>query len=144
MLRFLGFELDRQRAELRGPEGAVIRIRLRSLELLKVFATNPGRVLSKQELMEAVWPDIHVGEDSLFQSIRELRTALGDEQRQIIKLMSGRGYLFAAAVSGGAEMDAPAPRTRQSEPKRRTNQRRAGAIPACRAAPRSLRWRGSA
>ncbi|SDN71834.1 winged helix-turn-helix domain-containing protein [Ensifer sp. YR511] len=107
MLRFLGFELDRQRAELRGPDGAVIRIRLRSLEMLKVFATNPGRVLSKQELMENVWPDIHVGEDSLFQSIRELRTALGDEQRQIIKLMSGRGYLFAAAVSGGADTDAP-------------------------------------
>lgn len=74
--------------------------------MLKVFATNPGRVLSKQELMEAVWPDIHVGEDSLFQSIRELRTALGDEERQIIKLMSGRGYLFAAAVSGGADPDA--------------------------------------
>jgi DNA-binding winged helix-turn-helix (wHTH) protein/tetratricopeptide (TPR) repeat protein len=107
VLRFLGFELDPQRAELRGPDGAVIRIRLRSLEMLKVFATNPGRVLSKQELMEAVWPDIHIGEDSLFQSIRELRTALGDEQRQIIRLMSGRGYLFAAAVSGGADMGAP-------------------------------------
>lgn len=106
MLRFLGFELDRQRAELRGPDGAVIRIRLRSLEMLKVFAANPGRVLSKQELMEAVWPDIHVGEDSLFQSIRELRTALGDEQRQVIKLMSGRGYLFAATVSGDADADA--------------------------------------
>lgn len=75
--------------------------------MLKVFATNPGRILSKQELMEAVWPDIHVGEDSLFQSIRELRTALGDEERQIIKLMSGRGYLFAATVSGGADTDVP-------------------------------------
>lgn len=107
VLRFLGFELDPQRAELRGPDGAVIRIRLRSLEMLKVFAANPGRVLSKQELMEAVWPDIHVGEDSLFQSIRELRTALGDEQRQIIRLMSGRGYLFAASVSGRADMGAP-------------------------------------
>lgn len=109
VLRFLGFELDRQRAELRGPDGVVIRIRLRSLEMLKVFATNPGRILSKQELMEAVWPDIHVGEDSLFQSIRELRIALGDEERQIIKLMSGRGYLFAAAVSGGDDADAPEP-----------------------------------
>ncbi|RWA79180.1 winged helix-turn-helix domain-containing protein [Mesorhizobium sp.] len=77
--------------------------------MLKFFATNPGRVLSKQELMEAVWPDIHVGEDSLFQAIRELRTALGDEGRQIIKLMSGRGYLFAAPVSGGADTDAPGP-----------------------------------
>ena len=75
--------------------------------MLKVFATNPGRVLSKRELMEAVWPEIHVGEDSLFQSIRELRTALGDEQRQIIKLMSGRGYLFAATVSDEADTDVP-------------------------------------
>jgi len=103
VLRFLGFELDEQRAELRGPDGSPIRIRLKSLEMLKLFAANPGRVLSKQELMEAIWPGLHIGEDSLFQSIRELRAALGDEQRQIIKLMSGRGYLFAAVVSGAAE-----------------------------------------
>lgn len=75
--------------------------------MLKVFAANPGRVLSKQELMEAVWPNLHIGEDSLFQSIRELRTALGDEQRQIIRLMSGQGYLFTATVSGGAKKDTP-------------------------------------
>lgn len=74
--------------------------------MLKFFAANPGRVLSKQELMEAVWPGVHIGEDSLFQSIRELRTALGDEQRQIIKLMSGRGYLFVAEVLNTAEMNA--------------------------------------
>jgi len=74
--------------------------------MLKLFAANAGRILSKQELMEAVWPDVHVGEDSLFQSIRELRTALGDEQRQIIKLMSGRGYLFVAEVSETTATDA--------------------------------------
>lgn len=67
--------------------------------MLKFFAANAGRVLSKQELMEAVWPGVHVAEDSLFQSIRELRIVLGDEKRQIIKLMSGRGYLFVAEVS---------------------------------------------
>ncbi|MCA0013366.1 tetratricopeptide repeat protein [Mesorhizobium sp. B292B1B] len=93
--------------ELRGPDGAVIKVRLRSLEMLKFFACNAGRVLSKQELMEAVWPGVHVAEDSLFQSIRELRSALGDEQRQIIKLMSGRGYLFVAEVSDTMDRDAP-------------------------------------
>lgn len=76
--------------------------------MLKVFATNPGRVISKEELMEAIWPDIHVGEDSLFQSIRELRTALGDERRQIIKVMSGRGYLLAAEVSYREEVEVAA------------------------------------
>ncbi|KRE08036.1 transcriptional regulator CadC [Bosea sp. Root381] len=107
MLQFLGFELDRDRVELRGPDGGVIKIRLRSLEMLKFFAANPGRVLSKQELMEAVWPDVHVAEDSVFQSIRELRSALGDDQRQIIKLISGRGYLFVAEVSDTRGTDAP-------------------------------------
>lgn len=75
--------------------------------MLKFFAANAGRVLGKQELMEAVWPGVRVGEDSLFQSIRELRAALGDEQRQIIKLMSGRGYLFVAEVSDTMNTDAP-------------------------------------
>ena len=41
---------------------------------------------------------VHVGDDSLFQCIRELRTALGDGQRQIVKLVSGRGYTFDAEV----------------------------------------------
>lgn len=106
VLRFLGLELDSQRAELRGIDGVVIRMRPRSLQILKLLAANAGQVVSKQELMEAAWPGVHVGEDSLFQSIRELRAALGDEQRQIIKLVSGRGYLFAAAVSDGANTDA--------------------------------------
>lgn len=75
--------------------------------MLRFFAANAGRVLGKQELMEAVWPDVHVGEDSLFQSIRELRTALGDDERQIIRLMSGRGYLFVAEVSDMADTAAP-------------------------------------
>jgi tetratricopeptide (TPR) repeat protein/TolB-like protein len=49
-------------------------------------------------LMDAVWPNIHVGDDSLFQCIREIRTALGDDQRQLIKVVSGRGYLFTSEV----------------------------------------------
>ena len=99
VLRFAGFELDRQRAELRGSGGEVIRLRPKTFAILNLFADNAGRLLSKQELMDAVWPNVHVGDDSLFQCIRELRTALGDDQRQLIKLVSGRGYLFEAEVS---------------------------------------------
>jgi DNA-binding winged helix-turn-helix (wHTH) protein/tetratricopeptide (TPR) repeat protein len=98
VFRFAGFELDQQRAELRGPDGGAIRLRPKTFEMLRLFAVNSGRVLSKQELMEAVWPNVHVGEDSLFQCIREIRTALRDDQRQMIKLVSGRGYLFEAEV----------------------------------------------
>ncbi|MDO8877826.1 MAG: winged helix-turn-helix domain-containing protein [Pseudolabrys sp.] len=98
MLRFAGFELDQQRAEIRGPDSGTIKLRPKAFDLLVLFATNPGRILSKQELMDAVWPNVHVGEDSLFQCIRELRTALGDNQRQILKLISGRGYMLDTEV----------------------------------------------
>ncbi len=82
MLRFSGFELDSERAELRRPDGETIRLRPKTLEILRLLAGEAGRVLSKQQLMEAVWPNVHVGEDSLFQCIREIRTALGDDKRQ--------------------------------------------------------------
>ena len=114
LLRFAGFELDQQRAELRSADGAPIKLRPKTFEMLRLFATSGGRVLSKQELMEAVWPNVHVGEDSLFQCIRELRTALGDEQRQLIKLASGGGYLLAteivaAPAAGPAQAEATRP-----------------------------------
>lgn len=99
MLRFAGFELDQQRAELRGPDGEAIKLRPKTFDMLRLFAANGGRVLSKQDLMTALWPGVHVGEDSLFQCIKELRTALGDDRRELIKLVSGRGYLFEAEVT---------------------------------------------
>lgn len=98
---FAGFELDTERARLRGPGGDVIRLRPKSFDMLQLFVTNAGRVLSKQDLIDAIWPNVHVGDDSLFQCVREIRTALGDDQRQMIKLVSGRGYLFEAEVSVG-------------------------------------------
>jgi DNA-binding winged helix-turn-helix (wHTH) protein/tetratricopeptide (TPR) repeat protein len=99
VLHFAGFELDRQRAELRRPDGEAIKLRPKSFSMLVLFAANAGRVLSKQELMDTVWPNVHVGDDSVFQCIKEIRTALGDDRRQLIKLVSGRGYLFDAEVS---------------------------------------------
>jgi DNA-binding winged helix-turn-helix (wHTH) protein/tetratricopeptide (TPR) repeat protein/TolB-like protein len=107
VFRFAGFELDQERAELRGPDGAAIKLRPKTFEMLRLFAANAGRVLSKQELMEAVWPNVHVGEDSLFQCIREIRAALRDDSRQMIKLVSGRGYLFEAQVSAVEALIAP-------------------------------------
>lgn len=116
VLRFAGFELDQQRAKLRGADGVVIKLRPKAFEMLRLFATSGGRVLSKQELMETVWPNVHVGEDNLFQCIRELRTALGDEQRQLIKLASGGGYLLTVEVEAEPEVtaDAEAPALAQA------------------------------
>lgn len=99
MLRFGTFELDLDRAELRAAGGETIKLRPKTFALLQFFASNANRLLTKQELMSAVWPNVHVGEDSLFQAIREIRTALGDKDRLVVKSVSGRGYLFEAEVA---------------------------------------------
>src|SRR6185369_17988765 len=108
VLRFSGFELDSERAELRAPDGGKIRLRPKTLEILRLLAGHSGRVLSKQQLMEAVWPNVHVGEDSLFQCIREIRAALGDDKREVVRVISGRGYLFQAEVTEVPVPAAPA------------------------------------
>ena len=51
-LRFAGFELDEVRAELRGRDGAPIRLRPKPFAMLLLFAANAGRVVSKQEAAE--------------------------------------------------------------------------------------------
>ena len=107
VLRFAGFVLDQQSTELRAPDGTTVKLRPKTLELLRLFAANPGRVLDKQALMDAVWPNVTVSEDSLFQCIRELRAAIGDNQRQIIRLASGGGYVFVAGPAP-AEVSLPA------------------------------------
>jgi DNA-binding winged helix-turn-helix (wHTH) protein/Flp pilus assembly protein TadD len=109
VLRFSGFELDPERAELRAPDGATIKLRPKTLEILRLLAGNSGRVLSKQQLMEAVWPNVHVGEDSLFQCIREIRAALGDDKREVVRVISGRGYLFQAQVTEAGVTEVPVP-----------------------------------
>lgn len=99
MIRFADYELDPLRGELRGQDGEPIKLRPKSFAMLQMFATSGRRVLSKQELIEAIWPNVHVGEDSLFQCIREIRSALGDDRRELVRLISGRGYLFDTDVS---------------------------------------------
>lgn len=108
MVRFAGFELDLARAELRRPGSTAIKLRPKTLDMLRLFVASPGKVLSKQELMEAVWPNVHVGEDSLFQCIKELRTALGDDERKMIRLVSGQGYVFDVAVEAAEATEADA------------------------------------
>ncbi|MCW5683096.1 MAG: winged helix-turn-helix domain-containing protein [Pseudolabrys sp.] len=107
MLRFKGFELNSERAELRREDGQIIKLRPKTFAALHMMATNRGRILTKQELMTAIWPNIHVGEDSLFQCIREIRAALGDEKRQLVKSVSGRGYMFDAEVMTDAPPASP-------------------------------------
>jgi DNA-binding winged helix-turn-helix (wHTH) protein len=78
--------------------GAEIKLRPKVYETLKYLVEHPGRLISKQELMQAVWPDAFVTDDSLVQCTLELRRALDDRGQQLLKTVSRRGYLFTAQV----------------------------------------------
>ena len=100
-LHFADFDVDLERGELR-VRGAVIALRPKSFALLVYLARHPGRLLSKDELIGAVWPDVAVTDDSLVQCISELRAALGDGDQHLIKTVPRRGYLLEASP-----LDAP-------------------------------------
>lgn len=91
---FGGFTLDLRKGLLqRGGEPAFLRPKAQAL--LTHLAQNIGRVVPKSELMDSVWPGIYVTEDSLTQSIREIRKALGDDRQELIRTISRRGYMLA-------------------------------------------------
>ena len=98
--RFAEFTLDPARAALLR-DGEEIPLRQRTFEVLTHLVRNSGRLVSKQELFEAVWRDVAVTDDSLVQCLVEIRKALGDEQHRV-RTVRGRGYLFE-----GAATDAP-------------------------------------
>jgi predicted ATPase/DNA-binding winged helix-turn-helix (wHTH) protein len=76
-----------------------IKLRPKVYEALKYLVEHPGRLVGKQELMQAVWPDSFVTDDSLVQCALELRRALADREQQLLKTVPRRGYLFAAKVT---------------------------------------------
>jgi predicted ATPase/DNA-binding winged helix-turn-helix (wHTH) protein len=78
--------------------GEEIKLRPKVYETLKYLVEHAGRLIGKQELIKAVWPDAFVTDDSLVQCTLELRRALDDRGQQLLKTVPRRGYLFTAEV----------------------------------------------
>ena len=98
VLQFAGFELDLNRGELR-VEGRTVPLRPKTYALLALLSQNAGRLMSKDTLMEALWPNVVVSDDSLVQCVTELRGALGAASAALIKNVPRRGYLLDAVLS---------------------------------------------
>ena len=71
------------------------------MDLLVFLSNTGGRVVSKEELIDAVWDGRFIAETTLTRAVADLRRALGDDQRspQYIETIPKRGYRFVAAVS---------------------------------------------
>lgn len=106
--QFEGFTLDLARLSLRGPSGE-IALRPKAFEVLRYLVENAGRVVSKDEVMKAVWPGITVTDESLTHCVSEVRQALGDKTQRIVKTAPRRGYLFEAPVMAADDPAETAP-----------------------------------
>ncbi|HEX5509407.1 MAG TPA: winged helix-turn-helix domain-containing protein, partial [Pseudolabrys sp.] len=97
-LHFDRYVLDQRRGCLL-LEGNEIVLRPKALAVLQYLAENSGRLISKDELFAAVWPNLAVTDDALVQSIGELRRTLGADGQRLIKTIPRRGYRFESDVS---------------------------------------------
>ncbi len=96
-LSFDAFTLDVSRGCLR--RGAdEVRLRPKSFDVLRYLVENPGRLVSKEELIPAVWRNAFVTDNSLVQCLIEIRRALRDDAQVIIRTVPRRGYIFDVAV----------------------------------------------
>jgi TolB-like protein len=112
-VRFGEFRLDPARAELTR-SGQPIALRPKTFSLLALFVASPGRVLGKDELIAALWPDTVVVEGSLAQCVTELRAALGEEGVGLIRTVARHGYRFDAKVLTDASPELAPPQYKPS------------------------------
>jgi DNA-binding winged helix-turn-helix (wHTH) protein len=108
--RFGRFELDEDAGELRAA-GTPVAIQPKPLALLLLLVKERHRVLSQDELMEALWPGTSVTSGSLTRAVSHARRAIGDTHKgDLLRSLPRRGYRFAGDVLEiGGGPDSPPP-----------------------------------
>ena len=112
---FEGFSLDIRRRSLRSGDRE-IELRPKSLDVLCHLVKNAGRVVTKDEIIEAVWSDVVVTDNSLTRCVSDIRAALGDTAQRIVKTAPRRGYVLAAPVADASEFASAHPAASRTLP----------------------------
>jgi TolB-like protein/DNA-binding winged helix-turn-helix (wHTH) protein len=96
--------------------GVDLALRPKAFDVLRYLVERAGRLATKDELVEAVWPNVIVSDDSLAQCIRDIRKVLNDDGERFIRTVPRRGYMFVAdtAPIGPAHGPSPAGATEAS------------------------------
>ncbi len=95
-VRFAGFSLDVARRELHDPDGVVISLSSGEFRLLRAFVERPGRVLSREQLLDFAFDnDGNVFDRAVDVQVSRLRRKLERPGVEVIRTVRGEGYLFA-------------------------------------------------
>jgi len=97
MFQFEGYTLDVAHNSLRAADGE-IPLRPKSFEVLRYLIENADRLVTKDELIKAIWPNVIVTDDALMHCVSEVRQAIGDSKQTLIATVPRRGYRFTAPV----------------------------------------------
>src|SRR5580698_8994113 len=89
--RFADYEFDELSRELR-VKGRAVDLESKPLDILLQLLLHAGEVVTKEELLEAVWPDVMVVDGSLATAVSKLRRAMGDENHRAIVTVPRVGY----------------------------------------------------
>ena len=95
--RFSDYEFDELRRELR-TKGKPVELESKPLEILLQLLLHAGEVVTKEELLESVWPDVMVVDGSLATAVSKLRKAMGDEDHPAVVTVPRVGYRLAVPV----------------------------------------------
>jgi DNA-binding winged helix-turn-helix (wHTH) protein len=106
---FAGFRLDAQRRVLFDAEGQPILLSPRLFEALSYLVERSGQLLTKEQLLRDLWPNVVVEEHNLNKTVSELRRVLGEKpgEHRFIVTTPGRGYRFVADVSTAPLLEEP-------------------------------------
>src|SRR5271168_1470743 len=99
IFKFGEFRVDSLSRTLRRQE-EIVTLNRRAFDVLLYLVQNPGRVLTRDELLKNIWSDTFVDENSLAQSVSALRRALDEKpgDNSYIVTLPGRGYQFVSPV----------------------------------------------
>lgn len=93
-VRFGGCVLDSVRGEVIAADGSSTVLRAKTLSLLNLLLEHAGQLLSHDEILDRVWPDVTVTPAGVTQCISELRRALGAADAEMLKTLPRRGYML--------------------------------------------------
>ena len=88
--------------------GAAVHLPAKTFRLLELLLESRPRAISKEKLMEALWPGVFVAEGNLARLVAELREAIGDDAHEpkFVRTIHGFGYAFAGEASPAGDLRA--------------------------------------
>jgi predicted ATPase/DNA-binding winged helix-turn-helix (wHTH) protein len=100
-----------------------IRLRPKSFAILRYLADRPHRLVTKEELLEGIWPGVAVGDAALAVCVGEIRRVLGDKARmpRFIETLHRRGYRFIGSALAAPGAEPTAERLRTNLPRQLTS-----------------------